>query len=104
MVYSREPQNAFTNQTPKELASLYTFGSFRMKINEPSADVDTCARCAAVTRRMCVGPEYVSREEFFEIAGARLKNNPGVSDLSVIPDAFPLLSFRDGIGLCPSLR
>lgn len=59
-----------------------------MKINEPSADVDTSDWRAFVRRSMCVGPEYVSRDEFFDIASARLRNNPGVSDLSVIPDAF----------------
>ena len=34
-------QNLYSNQEPEELASLYTFGSFRMMIHEPWADIDT---------------------------------------------------------------
>ena len=34
-------QGLYTNQAPEELAGLYTFGSFRMTVHEPWADIDT---------------------------------------------------------------
>ncbi|KAK8812994.1 hypothetical protein WA538_001865, partial [Blastocystis sp. DL] len=80
-------QNAFTNQSPEELANLFTFGSFRMGINEPSADIDS----------MAVGPAAVSRDLFFDIMEAYLKSDPKASDITVIPDAFvPIISMKYG--------
>lgn len=80
-------KNLYTNQEPEELASLYTFGSFRMMVNEPSADIDT----------MCVGPGAISREEFFNIVSAALRVDGNCSDVSVIDTAFvPIITMKYG--------
>ena len=42
---------------------------------------------------MFVGPGIVSREEFFEITESLLKNNPEVSDISVIGEAWVFSTF-----------
>ena len=80
-------QNLYSNQQDKELGSLYTFGSFRMKINEPSADIDTYVLFIFISR-MCVGPAAVTREEFFEITSSLLKENPEASGICVISEAY----------------
>jgi len=76
---------ALTQNVPDALAQeigdsarLYTFGSYRLGVNAPNADVDT----------LCVVPQLVSREDFFSTFYARLQARSDVAELAAVPDAY----------------
>ena len=91
--------------------NLYTFGSYRLGVHGPAADIDT----------LCIGPRHVSRaEDFFgsewtEYEGSfylEMKNHPGTEKIVAVPDAVvPELKmvFRAGVlsirpSVHPSIR
>ncbi|CAI0409534.1 unnamed protein product [Linum tenue] len=77
----------YTDQTVEEAnAVLFTFGSYRLGVHGPGADVDT----------LCVGPSYVNREEdFFIILHDLLAEMEEVTELQPVPDAHvPVMKFR----------
>ena len=66
--------------------NLYTFGSYRLGVHGPAADIDT----------LCIGPRHLSRvEDFFgsewtEYEGSfymEMKNHPGIEKIVAVPDA-----------------
>jgi poly(A) polymerase len=66
--------------------NLYTFGSYRLGVHGPAADIDT----------LCIGPRHLSRsEDFFgsewtEYEGSfylAMKNHPGTDRIVAVPDA-----------------
>eukprot|EP00897_Mesotaenium_endlicherianum_P001362 jgi/Mesen1/1253/ME000129S00349 len=58
-------------------AKIFTFGSYRLGVHQPGADIDT----------LCVGPRYATREI--------LAGMPEVSELHAVPDAHvPVLKFK----------
>lgn len=57
---------------------LYTFGSYRLGVNGPNADVDT----------LCLVPSGVTRDDFFASLQDRLRAHPLVTELVAVPDAF----------------
>ncbi|TIB58475.1 hypothetical protein E3P78_03924, partial [Wallemia ichthyophaga] len=57
---------------------IFTFGSYRLGVNQPGADIDT----------LCVVPKHVSREDFFDVFEPLLKSREEVSVCAGVPDAY----------------
>ncbi|ONM41002.1 Nuclear poly(A) polymerase 1 [Zea mays] len=67
-------------------AKIFTFGSYRLRVHGPGADIDT----------LCVGPRHATRNEyFFRWLHDILAEMPEVSELHPVPDAHvPVLGFK----------
>ncbi|XP_072960742.1 nuclear poly(A) polymerase 4-like isoform X1 [Typha angustifolia] len=72
-------QRGYTDQMVEDAnALIFTFGSYRLGVHGPGADIDT----------LCVGPSYVNREEdFFIILHDILAEMEEVTELQPVPDA-----------------
>jgi len=70
---------------------LYTFGSYRLGVHTPGADIDV----------LCVGSRHITHEDFFDTWVSMLENNDKVSDISPVPEArVPVCKFNfDGIDI-----
>ncbi|KAK8535282.1 hypothetical protein V6N13_081422 [Hibiscus sabdariffa] len=80
-------QRGYSDQTVEEAnAVIFTFGSYRLGVHGPGADIDT----------LCVGPSYVNREEdFFIILHDILAEMEEVTELQPVPDAHvPVMKFK----------
>ncbi|XP_042481882.1 nuclear poly(A) polymerase 4-like isoform X2 [Macadamia integrifolia] len=80
-------QRGYTDQMVEDAnAVIFTFGSYRLGVHGPRADIDT----------LCVGPSYVNREEdFFIILHDILADMEVVSELQPVPDAHvPVMKFK----------
>jgi poly(A) polymerase Pap1 len=73
-------------------AKIFTFGSFRLGVSGPNADLDT----------LCVAPRHIEREEFFASLHERLQQNPEVTDLTAVQAAYvPVIKLKFcGIEVC----
>ncbi|XP_019430308.1 PREDICTED: nuclear poly(A) polymerase 4-like isoform X1 [Lupinus angustifolius] len=83
----------YTDQMVEDAnAVIMTFGSYRLGVHGPGADLDT----------LCIGPSYVNREEdFFFTLHDILANMEEVTELQPVPDAHvPVMKFKfDGISV-----
>ncbi|KAL5199199.1 hypothetical protein ABZP36_020402 [Zizania latifolia] len=67
-------------------AKIFTFGSYRLGVHGPGADIDT----------LCVGPRHATRNEyFFQAFYDILADMPEVTEIHPVPDAHvPILKFK----------
>ncbi|CAH8335759.1 unnamed protein product [Eruca vesicaria subsp. sativa] len=80
-------QRGYSDQMVEDAnALIFTFGSYRLGVHGPGADIDT----------LCVGPSYVNREEdFFIILRDILAEMEEVTDLQPVTDAHvPVMKFK----------
>ncbi|CAH2077133.1 unnamed protein product [Thlaspi arvense] len=80
-------QRGYTDQMVEDAnAVIFTFGSYRLGVHGPGADIDT----------LCVGPSYVNREEdFFITLHDILAEMEEVTELQPVPDAHvPVMKFK----------
>lgn len=80
-------QKGYTDQMVEDAnAVIFTFGSYRLGVHGPGADMDT----------LCVGPSYVNREEdFFITLHDMLAEMEEVAELQPVPDAHvPVMKFK----------
>ncbi|KAL2940118.1 Nuclear poly(A) polymerase 4 [Bienertia sinuspersici] len=80
-------QRGYTDQMVEDAnALIFTFGSYRLGVHGPGADIDT----------LCVGPSYVNRDEdFFLVLHDILAETEEVTELQPVPDAHvPVMKFK----------
>ena len=57
---------------------IFTFGSYRLGVHGKGADIDT----------LCLAPQHVDRSDFFGLFHEMLKEEPKITELTPVPDAY----------------
>ena len=85
-VYKVSKQKKHSESMAREAGGkIFTFGSYRLGVHGPGADIDTLA----------VVPKHVDRPDFFNILEPMLKERPEVEELSGVPEAFvPIIKMK----------
>ncbi|KAM0755628.1 Poly(A) polymerase [Meredithblackwellia eburnea MCA 4105] len=83
-VYQSSIQHGLSESKAREAGGkIFTFGSYRLGVHGPGADIDT----------LCVVPKHVERDEFFTTFEQMLKEMQGVVNVASVPEAYvPLIS------------
>ncbi|TMW65682.1 hypothetical protein Poli38472_008324 [Pythium oligandrum] len=70
---------------------LKTYGSYRLQVHSPEADIDT----------LCIAPKHCTRASFFQKVPILLEATPGVKQVLAVPDAYtPVINMKiDGIAV-----
>ncbi|KAH3899798.1 probable Poly(A) polymerase [Saccharomycodes ludwigii] len=64
---------------------VFTFGSYRLGVHGPGSDIDT----------LVVVPKHVTREDFFTVFDALLRERPELEEIAPVPDAFvPIIKIK----------
>lgn len=64
---------------------IFTFGSYRLGVHGPGADIDTLA----------VAPQHVDRKDFFAVMEPILRLRPEVDELTSVPEAWvPIIKMK----------
>lgn len=70
---------------PKSLSKIFTFGSYRLGVHSSGADIDT----------LCIVPNFVSRNEFFNVFYDELCSKEYITEISKVTNTFvPLIKFK----------
>ncbi|KAL8284230.1 hypothetical protein RQP46_004979 [Phenoliferia psychrophenolica] len=78
-VYRCAISHGFTEAKAREAGGkIFTFGSYRLGVHGPGADIDT----------LVVVPKTISREDFFSIFEEMLTEMEGVVEVASVPDAY----------------
>ncbi|OQR84109.1 hypothetical protein ACHHYP_20703 [Achlya hypogyna] len=66
-------------------SQVRTFGSYRLGVHSPEADIDT----------LCLMPRHCLRINFFQAFPSRLQAHPAVTGVQSVPDAYvPVIKFK----------
>jgi len=66
-------------------AKIFTFGSYRLGLIGPGSDIDS----------LCVAPQHITRNAFFQGLVAKLQEHPDVTDIAPVPDAYvPIIKMK----------
>mmetsp|Transcript_52145 Transcript_52145/g.117421 ORF Transcript_52145/g.117421 Transcript_52145/m.117421 type:complete len:533 (-) Transcript_52145:40-1638(-) len=85
-VFEVSVQHGMDDMTAKMAgAKIFTFGSYRLGVIGPGSDIDA----------LCVTPQHLTRESFFQVLVAKLQEHPDVQELSPVPDAYvPIIKMK----------
>jgi poly(A) polymerase Pap1 len=77
---------------------LYSSDSYLMIVGVKSLKsltLGACSSAAADIDTLCVCPRHITRPDFFTDLYELLKNEPDISELSAVPDAYvPVIKFK----------
>eukprot|EP00920_Eleutheroschizon_duboscqi_P020429 GHVT01048423.1.p1 GENE.GHVT01048423.1~~GHVT01048423.1.p1 ORF type:complete len:480 (+),score=34.28 GHVT01048423.1:580-2019(+) len=84
-VYEVGISNGLCEEEARKLGGrIFTFGSYRLGVIAPGSDIDA----------LCVAPRSISRDCFFTSFGRKLQQDPRVSKLQPVREAYtPILKF-----------
>ncbi|KAL3228971.1 Poly(A) polymerase [Nakaseomyces bracarensis] len=64
---------------------IFTYGSYRLGVHGPGSDIDT----------LVVVPKHVTRDDFFEVFDALLRERKELEEIAPVPDAFvPIIKLK----------
>lgn len=85
-VYTVSRNKNMTDGVAKDAGGkIFTFGSYRLGVHGPGSDIDT----------LVVVPKHVTREDFFTVFEALLREREELDEIAAVPDAFvPIIKIK----------